>query len=407
MTKIIVNKPPKEQQTSPPEVSCSAQIAIENNNFSIVSTRLSSNLPVALINDSNIDICKQLYPESLNLPEPENKRRVTRTAKKSTKTPDHPQPNTEHPSSPAQIKRSRQQTWILRHLHQTGIITQRIPNAENTTTFIKPGILASFFSLVIQDNDRIATLQQTTYVVALRKIKVDPTKLRPIGIPSAVRRISAKVILHLFMTRLAKYLLPFNYAFGVNGGVDFIFSTIRLGVDKYITQKERQGLNCFQVTAVFGHQEYVRLNLQTKTDTNSGSRLPRDATICRHILRFRWTNYGQTWGWILGNHWCQGGLLARMSSVSNVYRHRFESHPAKTWQTAARMCLSMTQNWNQQLHSFRQWSRQHPAFMGYMDAVNTLASIQDALFVVEHFKRLEFPLGAILDWEKEECPPPP
>ena len=38
----------------------------------------------------------------------------------------------------------------------------------------------------------------------------------------------------------AKYLLPHNYAIGVNGGIDVITHTIRLGVDKIITQKERK-----------------------------------------------------------------------------------------------------------------------------------------------------------------------
>ena len=76
-------------------------------------------------------------------------------------------------------------------------------------------------------------------MVALRKSEPDPTKLRPLGIPSAARRIAAKATLHLFRTNFAKYLLPFNYAFDINGGIDFIISTMRLGVDEYITQREK------------------------------------------------------------------------------------------------------------------------------------------------------------------------
>ena len=44
----------------------------------------------------------------------------------------------------------------------------------------------------------------------------------------------------LSSSTLAEYLLPFNYAVGVSGGVDFIIKNIQLGVDKYITQKENQ-----------------------------------------------------------------------------------------------------------------------------------------------------------------------
>ena len=104
------------------------------------------------------------------------------------------------------------------------------------SSFVKPDVLASFFSAAIQGSlpPRIAKILRTTYMVALRKCKIDSTKLRPLGIPSAIRRIAAKVILHVFRTRFAKHLLPFNFAFGVNGGMDLMISTMRIGIDKYI-----------------------------------------------------------------------------------------------------------------------------------------------------------------------------
>ena len=46
----------------------------------------------------------------------------------------------------------------------------------------------------------------------------------------------------MFRSRFAKHLLPFNYAFGVNGTMDFIISTVRLGVEKYITGRQDRGL---------------------------------------------------------------------------------------------------------------------------------------------------------------------
>ena len=66
----------------------------------------------------------------------------------------------------------------------------------------------------------------------------DLKKLRPLGIPSAIRRIAAALVLGMYRSRFAKLLLPVNYAVGVSGGVDIITNTIRLGVEKYITEYE-------------------------------------------------------------------------------------------------------------------------------------------------------------------------
>ena len=40
--------------------------------------------------------------------------------------------------------------------------------------------------------------------------------------------------------QFANYLLPFNVAIGVNGGIDLITNTFRIGVEKYITNKEEE-----------------------------------------------------------------------------------------------------------------------------------------------------------------------
>ena len=68
MSKSTSSKPPKEQHNSPCEVSKAAQIALDNNNFGTANARLTSTLPVALITDSNISICRNLHPESLTPP---------------------------------------------------------------------------------------------------------------------------------------------------------------------------------------------------------------------------------------------------------------------------------------------------------------------------------------------------
>ena len=118
------------------------------------------------------------------------------------------------------------------------------------------------------------------------KSEFDPTKLRPLGIPSALRQIAARVILHLFCSRFAEYLLSFNYASGVNGGMDFIISTIRLSTENYINKRQDEGLLPTRIL----------LSIAIKNMFNSMSRqkLPhiiarfsRPPPVCRHAVCYQ------------------------------------------------------------------------------------------------------------------------
>ena len=103
--------------------------------------------------------------------------------------------------------------------------------------------LAAFFTIIINGDvgPRIAQLIRTTYTVALQKDMNDLRKLRPLGIPSAIRRISAALIVSKYKSLFAGLLLPLNFAVGVSGGIDIITNTIRLGVEKYISDPEARG----------------------------------------------------------------------------------------------------------------------------------------------------------------------
>jgi len=73
----------------------------------------------------------------------------------------------------------------------------------------------------------------------LEKDPDDKTKLRPLGVPSAIRRIAAATVLSEYSSVIAENLLPFNFAVGVSGGCDVIVKTMQLGVDKYNTEPEQ------------------------------------------------------------------------------------------------------------------------------------------------------------------------
>ena len=42
----------------------------------------------------------------------------------------------------------------------------------------------------------------------------------------------------LYRSRFANYILPYNFAFGVAGGINMIVNTMRLGVQRYITDPD-------------------------------------------------------------------------------------------------------------------------------------------------------------------------
>ena len=75
--------------------------------------------------------------------------------------------------------------------------------------------------------------------MALQKDSNDLSKLRPLGVPSAIRRITEILLLINYRSRFAEHILPFNYTIGVNGSIDMITNTVRLGVDKFIKEKEQ------------------------------------------------------------------------------------------------------------------------------------------------------------------------
>ena len=106
--------------------------------------------------------------------------------------------------------------------------------------FVDTATIAKFFTIVAnrEVSPAIRHILQTTYLVALEKDPTNKKKLRPLGIPSAIRHITAVCVIQKNRAIFAKHLLPFNFALGVSGGVDFVVNSIRLGVDKYISEPE-------------------------------------------------------------------------------------------------------------------------------------------------------------------------
>lgn len=58
--------------------------------------------------------------------------------------------------------------------------------------------------------------------------------------------------------RLVYYLLPFNCAFGANGGDDYSSSPMSLGVERYMVEKKRNGHWCTSIFATCSMLSHMR-----------------------------------------------------------------------------------------------------------------------------------------------------
>ncbi|EED86272.1 predicted protein, partial [Thalassiosira pseudonana CCMP1335] len=220
-------------------VEKSAQIAADNDNFKTAYARLTKDTPVARIDDRLLKHLQQLFPPAVR-PSSTTTRSKNRTQnrKKIHFLPSKLIDNILH------LKNGKAPGIQVDSLDVFIKLAQRCKRSTAKGTPPLARNLASLFSAVA--NGEIPESAQhclrTTYLVALAKDKTDDTKLRPLGIPSAIRRITANAIANDFKSEFAAYLLPYNYAVGVNGGIDFITTTLRIGVEKYIGNQEAVGL---------------------------------------------------------------------------------------------------------------------------------------------------------------------
>ena len=72
------------------------------------------------------------------------------------------------------------------------------------------------------------------YLFCFFKDPKDPTKLRPIGIPSAMRRIIASHVAYTFRQRFAAHVWSYNWAADGKGGMYFVINSMQLATEMYI-----------------------------------------------------------------------------------------------------------------------------------------------------------------------------
>ena len=199
-----------------------AQEAADNDNFRAAHARVCNNNPIASIGAHNEPILHSLYAPPLP-------------------PLGHPTPPPKHAHQPVHLPGD-----ICATIKRASKCTGAGVNADSVDAFIDLATLniasvnddlRRLFDLVFQGllPPSIAVYFTDAYLFLLHKDPDDPTKLRPIAIPSGMRRLTASHIMASYRQRFAIDMLPLNYAIGVDGGMDFIVKTVQLGIEKHIS----------------------------------------------------------------------------------------------------------------------------------------------------------------------------
>ena len=204
-----------------------AQIAADADNYRTAMARLNTNNPIATIGRHNIPNVTNLYSE-----------------------PVPPQP-THPPPLPLQSH------------HLPGDICNTIKcSPKHKGTGLNADSIDIFNTLVkLNDTHINQTIQELfglvyhgqvptiakkfftdTYLFCLHKDPNDKSKLRPIGIPTAIRRIIASHVAPTMKDKFAATLLPYNYSVGIDGGMDFIIKAMQLSIEHHIIHPQEQNI---------------------------------------------------------------------------------------------------------------------------------------------------------------------
>ena len=161
------------------------------------------------------------------------------------------------------------------------------------------------FNLVFQGwipPEEAAVFFTDAYLFFLHKDPDDLTKLRPIAIPSGMRRLTASHIMVSYRQPFATDMLPLNYAIGVDGGMDSIIKIVQLGIETHISGPQQRGKLPTRA-AVFFDLKNMFNNMHRRMRRTPSSSSNNRATDCwgrrraqRHLLsnslinRWRWSS---------------------------------------------------------------------------------------------------------------------
>jgi hypothetical protein len=206
--------------------NCSAQQATDNDEYRTAVSRACASQSIATIGPTNITHVKKLY------------------------TPTVPTLGYPHPST-----FQNHQTYSLpgnicntirhaAHNKGAGVNADSIDLFSSLLKCSIPTItddLQFVFDLIYKNKlpENIKRYFTDVYLFCLHKDPQDPNKLRPLGIPTAIRRLIASHVARTHRQKFANHLLHYNYAVGVPDGSDFVVKAMQLSIEKYIDNPQQ------------------------------------------------------------------------------------------------------------------------------------------------------------------------
>jgi hypothetical protein len=225
---MTVKRQTQNTRQSNHSLNRSAQLAADNDDYRTAVARACTAQSVVTIRNSNIRHVRKLYTE----PVPD--RGYT-----------HPAQILAHQSYPLPGDICRTMKIAAKN-KGTGVNSDSI---DLLTLLVKSNIptvkddLRFIFDLIFQNKlpPKIQHYFTDVYLFCLHKSPTDPTKLRPLGIPTAIRRIVASHVARTLKSKFASHLLPYNYAVGIPDGSSFVVKAMQLSIEKYIGLPQKNG----------------------------------------------------------------------------------------------------------------------------------------------------------------------
>ena len=395
----VVSKTPSQHADSPARVQRCAQAAADCDNYKSANARLTKTTPVASISDGddgNITTLEKLYPPSLNLPDHRPAGSTRRTSRRNRKRV--------HISPRLVLKALRRLNKGKAGDLHLGSLDLFIKIAKHHGRTRKGHVshrqktLAAFFTLVANADvpPSIQSIFRSTYLVALQKDPNDLSKLRPLGVPSAIRRVTAVLLLHAYRADFASYLLPYNYAVGVNGGIDVITSTIRLGVERYIERPEAKGSLPSRALVSLDIRNMFNAISRQKLREIMHRRFPELEAFADMIYETtgytsvklsdgRWREIPVLEGFAQG---CPMSPVFAAIVLNEILSCVSDDLQARAGERATSSLCGDDGRGGVSI------------IMGYVDDVNALVPLEDVEFFLERFRAYGEPLGAIMNTEK-------
>jgi len=211
------------QNTHPTYIgkNCSAQLAADNNEYRTAVSLACSSKSIATIGFHNISHVNKLYTQ----PVPPQS---------------HQHPTTSTSSQPFSLPGDICKTILhVTKNKEAGINADTINLFTILVKFSIPTVkpdLHFIFNLIYQNKLPQCTKRYFTdvYLFCLHKDPKYTTKLRPLSIPTAIRRLIASHVARALHDKFSSHLLPFNYAVGVPNRSDFVVKAMQLSIKKTI-----------------------------------------------------------------------------------------------------------------------------------------------------------------------------